>query len=517
MPFFGPHRLRRALAAATCVVLWALLVGGGGRAVAHAQAPPDTMRMALSEVVRLAMAHNRTVENARLNRRADRYDRRVAADKFVPDLNVRTELNTSDSFVRDGALPRTDRAGRDLRAGATLTQLLPTGTRLSVGYEGVGDRSTTDRPGGVSLPDSVSARAIDYRQNVQVRVEQPLLQDFGLGVNRASVEIAKLQDASSRQDLKSALIGTVTQTVIAYRAYVQARERQAIARKSLTRAQQLLRRNRRLVEAGRMASLDLVQGRTQVSRQQLALEEARTQLESARLTLLEILDLNREAIVVPIDSLGVPDVSLDTDSLVRIALDRRPDYQRVQNAVGIAREDRRLATNRRLWDVRLVGTYNRRLEGDRFHLPYRGDPFSVQGGWNVGLTVERTLGNPRREQRREQSRLQAQIAGNRKTDLRQQIRIAVRDQVNTLRQRRRQLDLAREVRRLSARKLAVEEKKLDKGRSSNFQVVVFQNDLTRARQRELQARIAYLNAVTRLDQLTGSTLRTWGIELDALQ
>jgi len=50
------------------------------------------------------------------------------------------------------------------------------------------------------------------------------------------------------------------------------------------------------------------------------------------------------------------------------------------------------------------------------------------------------------------------------------------------------------------------------GRTTNFQLVTFQNDLVNAQNNELNAKIAYLNALSGLDQIIGTTLDTWKIE-----
>jgi outer membrane protein TolC len=52
------------------------------------------------------------------------------------------------------------------------------------------------------------------------------------------------------------------------------------------------------------------------------------------------------------------------------------------------------------------------------------------------------------------------------------------------------------------------------GRGEIFQVVTFQNNLVEARNRELTAIIAYLNALTGLDQTVGTTLDTWNVTIE---
>ena len=52
------------------------------------------------------------------------------------------------------------------------------------------------------------------------------------------------------------------------------------------------------------------------------------------------------------------------------------------------------------------------------------------------------------------------------------------------------------------------------GRTSNFQMVRFQNDLVIAQNNELSNKISYLNSLTTLDQILGATLDTWQIKLE---
>jgi outer membrane protein TolC len=47
-----------------------------------------------------------------------------------------------------------------------------------------------------------------------------------------------------------------------------------------------------------------------------------------------------------------------------------------------------------------------------------------------------------------------------------------------------------------------------------FELVRLQNDLEQARNVELNATIDYLNALTRLDQVLGTTLDTWQVTIE---
>ena len=62
--------------------------------------------------------------------------------------------------------------------------------------------------------------------------------------------------------------------------------------------------------------------------------------------------------------------------------------------------------------------------------------------------------------------------------------------------------------------LEIENAKLRAGRTTNFQVVSFQNELRQSEVTELEAMISYLNALVALDQRLGTTLDTWQIQLN---
>jgi hypothetical protein len=109
----------------TAPLLW--FVAGGGLLLlglwlpidAAAQSAPtaaatDTLRLRTTDAVRLAVRNNRIIENAYLNRRADRYDRRTAMDKFVPDLTLSTDATVDDLFQNEGPTPRIEQRERSL-------------------------------------------------------------------------------------------------------------------------------------------------------------------------------------------------------------------------------------------------------------------------------------------------------------------------------------------------------------------------------------------------------------------
>jgi outer membrane protein TolC len=113
-----------------------------------------------------------------------------------------------------------------------------------------------------------------------------------------------------------------------------------------------------------------------------------------------------------------------------------------------------------------------------------------------------------------QARTTVRAAETQLDDLRQSVEGQIRDAVQTVELSWRQVEAAREASSLAAKTLDFEREKLKVGRAANFEVLTFEAALRSADTQELSAEIAYLNALTVLDQQLGTTLDTWRITLN---
>ena len=83
-----------------------------------------------------------------------------------------------------------------------------------------------------------------------------------------------------------------------------------IAERSLERARGQLEVNRALIETGRMARQDIVQTEASVADRELSLTVAEGALNDARLSLIDILDIDRRTRIVPTEPLRVEPVEI---------------------------------------------------------------------------------------------------------------------------------------------------------------------------------------------------------------
>ncbi|MBD1833362.1 TolC family protein [Cyanobacteria bacterium FACHB-472] len=450
--------------------------------------PQPGIQLNLADVVVLAVQNNTDIKNAYLERIAQRQNLAVAEDKFIPNLTP----NVSFNIERFGSGATTSTSA-DLGLGAIVSVNIPTGARLSFGWD-----THTQTSNRNNFIDNINNDILG--QNLQLRFTQPLLRGAGTAVNRASIEVARLDERANIQALKSTLINTITSAILGYRDLLQAQEQLEIERLSLESARQILQINQALIDAGRIAPVEIVQSQTEVANRELSLLAAQNTLASAKLALLDILDIGQNLDIVAIERIVLSSISPELNKLKTVAFQNRPDYLQAQLRLEIAKLDQLVADNNRRLNLDFDARYNNSV--------------SSSSQLAAGLVFSHTFGDRTAERDFQRSRVNFLQAKNSLENLRQSIEIQVTDRVRDVNLRLSEVRLAQQARELSERQLQIEQERLKLGRGEIFQVVTFQNNLVEARNRELTAIIAYLNALTGLDQTVGTTLDTWNVTIE---
>lgn len=443
---------------------------------APASSSAASRTLALEEAVRIGLAFNRTIQAAYLGRDTQWFDLYVAEGKFIPKTTLSGSYKTLS-----GAGGR----ARQIDGGVTSSLALPTGGTLSLSTA----RSLLPEQGQRSTLSSLT-------------LTQPLLKNAGWAVAMSSIVQARLNDASSRIGLQNTVAQTVAQIIYSYRNLLRAQEQIKIADDSLTRARRFLEMNQALAQAGRIPPVDVIQAEADVANQALALEENHNQLDSQRLELLNLLSLDLDtALTAQADAWGLA-VRLATPEQVDALIEQHPDYWAARLSLARARQRVLLANNQQLWDVALVAGLTQ-----------------AQGGANQGEAkkVDKYLGAqlsiPLFDRSIEQARVSAE--NDLKTEkiqlaqTRQTLRGKILNAMRNVQARARQAELADKAAELTRQKLQAEQEKLKYGRSSSFQVILFENDLRAAENNRLNARLAYLNSQVEWLLATGKLLDAW--------
>ncbi len=467
---------------------------------APAQLAPDSLpsipsrdrlgvELTLAEVVDLLMQNNRELKNTALDRIVKRQHLREAKSAFVPKLQPSLGIGVSQFL----AAPPTDSGpARSLNFGANLDS----SSQLTGRWK---------TPIGTTL--TVTTHPL-LTQKVSVTISQPLLRGNGLAINTAPIKKAELTATSQQLALEQALITKITQASMAYWAIARAQEMLRIQQLSLQNQQQQQETIQILINASRRSPSELIDVAANIAATQTQVLAAQNSVAEAKINLLTLLDLESEIEVeVPpalLEELRAsrtptqlkPQFSLDT--LLETAYRRRLDYQQAQLATQIAALDLQIAKDNKQWGLDLRATSS----------------FGDTSQAAVGINLTRVLSDQSLETDFQRSRVDQLKRNNDLTNLKDGIRLEVENCYQAVLSSRDRTVAARAARELATQRLLITQLKFQLGEAGLFQVLALQNSLVAAQNEEIKAKIDFLEALSLLEQATGTTLDTWKLQLN---
>ncbi|MBN9657208.1 MAG: TolC family protein [Acidobacteria bacterium] len=369
--------------------------------------------------------------------------------------------------------------------------------------------------------------------NLDLQLTQNLLQGFGSAVNGRNIRVQKNNLKVTDLQFKLQLITTISAVLnlywdlVSFQQDVQAREQ------AVKTAQQLYDDNKRMVEVGTLAEIevtraesqlyaakqDLVIARTNLLQQETVLKNAlsRSGVASADLAAVHIIALDR---IAPPDAAGVGEL----EKLVAEAVEKRPEIQQSRlnlesnnlNLVGIKNSLKptlqafaELTNNGLTGDLTALG-----LAAGAAGSPLVGGYGNLLGqiarrnypNYSAGFSLNIPLRN-----RAAQSDYVTSLIEIRQNELNlqktlNQVRVDVQNAMIGLEQAKARYDAAKTARTLALQTLEADQKKFSLGASTSFQVVQDQRDLANAQSSEVQAMANYTHARISLEQALGRTL-----------
>ena len=137
----------------------------------------------------------------------------------------------------------------------SYSQTFETGTNFSVAWDNTRSSSTA---GANFLNPAVTS-------NLQVSFTQPLLNGFGISMGRRNIRIAKNNRKIADWAFTAQAITTITNTITAYWELVYARENVKVNQQAVTVAEKLYEDNKKQLEIGSLAPLDVTRSESEVA------------------------------------------------------------------------------------------------------------------------------------------------------------------------------------------------------------------------------------------------------------
>jgi len=402
-----------------------------------------------------------------------------------------------------------------------------TGTIVSVGMNNT--NSSSNNPRNDFNPSTSSA--------LNLSVTQHFLQGFGLAINSRQIHIAKNNREVSDLTFKLQVETTVAAVMSLYWDLVSFNKAVQVARDAMNASKRLLEDNRRQVEVGTLASIEIVRAEAEIASREQALNVAETRLlqqETILKTALSKTGVSSPEIanahVIPTDQIRVPEVEPITpiQELVGQALTSRPEL--AQSRIQLQNQELTIkgSKNALLPTLDFVAsTSNSALAGEPNPLPpLAGSPrsntqFFIGGygtvlsqlfarnfpNYSAGFNLNIPIRNRAAQAQVVSDQLtyrQQQLALQR---LENQVRVDVQNALIGVSQARAQYLSAQKAQVLQQQTLDAEQKKLQLGASTIYNVILAERDL-------VTAESGYAKSRVEMDRATGQILYNNNVSMD---
>jgi outer membrane protein len=421
-----------------------------------------------------------------------------------------------------------------LTGNFTYQQGFVTGTDLSVGFNNT--RSSTT--------NNFSAFTPSINTTLRATATQHLLQGCCISLNRRFIVEAKNNRRATDSAFRQQVIYTVNQVENIYWALVSAYEDTQSKTRALQQSTQLTADNRKQLEIGTLAPLDVVNSDSAVSTDRQALISSQSNLEYQQLLMKQAIARNlndpqlANAPVVPTDRVGLdrlPEEDMQVEDLVRQAYTNNPQIEQAALAMENNKITIKAEKNGLLPVLDAFGFYgSQALAGTQnpnaINIGGTGGsttttiPGSYAGAlqnlfaqnnpdYGVGVSLNIPLRNRTAQADQARSQMEYRQTQMRLQQLYTQVRIQVINSQYALTNDRAQVQAAQAANDFAGQSLEAEQKKYRLGASTTANVLQQQRNLATAANNLISATAAYARDRASLGQILSNTLDRYGISL----
>jgi outer membrane protein TolC len=389
----------------------------------------------------------------------------------------------------------------------------------------------------------------DLTSNFNAQITQHLLQGFGWAVNGRYIAITKNNRRITDSAFRAQLLFTIDQIENIYWGLVGAYQDERAKEGALKQSTQLLSDDKKQLQIGTLAPLDVVNANAQVASDQQALIASKTKLEYQELIVKQAIARNLDdpifaaAPVIPTDRVSLmqtPEENMPVEELVQEAYANSPNVEQAVLQIKNQEITLKSVKNALLPQLDVYAFYGAEgLGGSKSPLikcgtnpifgfdPCAGTPgldisySSVLGnlvnssGSNKGVGFNFSVPIRNREAQSQQARAQIEY---RQSQMRlQQLYVQLKMQVTNLRYAlqndRAQVQSAQASQQYAVQSLDAEQKKYRLGASTTANVLSQTRNLEAAQDNLIAAQTTYAVDRASLSELVADTLQKYGINI----
>lgn len=452
------------------------------------------LHLSLHDAILLALRYNPNIQSAELDRIIQRYQLRLAHNAF--------ELQ----YALAGTAMATNASYTGIGSGQTKSYLATPEFNLKNRY---GLETSLGMDNNVNTDGN-------YNPLVHFSLRQPLLRGFGRKANTVGLLDSIDMEYLNKLNLHQSVMDQITQVIIAYRLVILNTNNLQIQGRQLTEAREAYAMNQKKIDAGQLESSVNIQQSYQIESLGLINEQEKQELKTSTQDLLQAIGLNPETPISIASDLKQENFNIpDSASAISQALKHNTQYLALQMLIQADERAYQAEKNQQLWqldataNIQSGSTTN--VDNNNYGLR------NVYSGHNITEVVGLTLKIPFQDLNRRNGLIMAKIKLEKDRinviAAKQILITTIKNAITVLQSLEKRYHYAERQIDLAEQSYGLEKKKQQAGIASALDVNNTQNQWIQAQMGLISAKIAYLNQLSNLQRLLGTTLEYWHIKL----
>lgn len=452
--------------------------------------------LSLQEAIYLALRFNPDVQNQEIQRVVDKYNLRVAQNRFELQYALQASVNQT-STRRNGSVT----SSRNTTVTPALSYRGNYGTEFDLRM----NNPTTE---GNSITGS-------YNPGVDLGIKQPLLRGFGKEVTLTPLYDAEDREVIQQLQYKDVLMRTLQQVIRDYRGLIQSQNNVVTSQLALDSYKKTVAMTKAQIKAGRSAPSEVLQAESNYANQLVINQNNENRVINDRLGLMDTIGLMPETkFQVPSDVEELRPEVPDFEKSFKIALDSNVAYRRslyeieiVKRALVVAKDNARASLNMRLRASSGNGSGTRPNSGLESLTNRKNSELAI------GFDLEVPIDDYQLRQGILNAKIRLQQANIQLAAQKRELKTTIMNDIADIRFKLKQIDLAKRALKIQINTQKALDARLRHGLVSTFEVTQTQQDLNQARERLISSKIDYLNAYTQFYVDMGVLLDKWRIDV----
>ncbi|MEP6901388.1 MAG: TolC family protein [Actinomycetota bacterium] len=505
--------------------------------------------LGLKEAIVLALDNNKDIEVTRQNVKIAEFDLQSARGFYEPHFSGQTYYE------------------RAVTPNVSIFSSTPTITNNSIvgnaGFQGSLPRfgttySATVNSQRVNSDNQITILSPQNNSSFNLSLTQPLLRGRRFDQPRRVIEIAKRNLSLTDTQFRQRSIDIITNVQRAYWDLVFSLRNLQVQRDGVRDAKDQLEHNKRLVDEGQLAPIDVVAAETQVANIEQGVYEALETVGRAENTLKNLIAQDKDdaiwrAALVPTDAVYLEAPRTTLPEALGLALENRPEIEINKVQKDINEIDQKFYRDQTKPQIDLTASYTTSGIGGSQN-PNFSSPFGnvvcnpqtqtpadyqtcllrqqqqtvllngLTGSsitdifanryptFRAGVVFNLPLQNQTAKANLGKSLVQSQQIQTQREQIEQNIQVDVRNALQAVRTSEARLRSAAISRDNSQKQYESEQRKLDAGQSDVYKVLERQTALITARSNELRAQTELNKAIADLQRATGNSLKANNVE-----